>query len=185
MQKDYQYLARVFLLAAGVALIPATMPAQTAQDSGRNAPHAAQSTQPNGGATGHNGNGSTGPAVGTDNGGTAGATNGGTTGTAQGNTPGQTNGTAAGPGKGVTANSTTGGSGGSGYGLWGLLGLFGFFRPRGTGQTLRFADRHSPRRQIDLPARELERCKMRTAAAILNQGSRSFRRSSRFLRLIG
>ena len=105
MQSVFSKLASVGVLALGLALIPATLPAQTGRAAGSDNPTTTTPAQNGSAANTANSNDQNGSAVNPNN------------------NPNQ----AAVPPAGTAGTNNTGNNGGGGWGLWGLVGLLGLF----------------------------------------------------------
>lgn len=132
MRSLFSKLAGMGVLALGLALIPATLPAQSNNGSATSGNQAATAPAPN-----QNGNAAN--TAGTDQNGNA----------ANPNNPNR----AAVPPAGTTADNGTanGNGGGGGWGLWGLvglLGLFGLARGRGRATYVEPRDRDINDRRV-------------------------------------
>ena len=106
MQSLFSKLASLGVLALGLALVPATLPAQTSSAAGNGQPAATAPANQNGSAA-NTANDQNGNAVNPNNN------------PNQASTP---------PAGSATANNgSANNSGGGGWGMWGLLGLLGLF----------------------------------------------------------
>jgi MYXO-CTERM domain-containing protein len=132
MKSVFSKLASLGVLALGLALVPATLPAQNNNAAGTSGNQAATAPAPNqnGNAANTAGNGQNGNAA----------------------NPNNPNPAAAPPaGTAATGNNTGDNGGGGGWGLWGLvglLGLFGLARGRGRATYVEPRDRDINDRRV-------------------------------------
>lgn len=129
MQSLFSKLASMGVLALGLALVPATLPAQTSSAAG-------------------SGNQATAPAP-SQNGNAANSTNSDQNGNAV-NPNNNSNQAAVPPAGTPNTNSTDGNSGGGGWGLWGLVGLLGLFGlAKGRGRATSYVETRDRDRDIN------------------------------------
>ncbi|HJS98376.1 MAG TPA: hypothetical protein VJ756_04735 [Terriglobales bacterium] len=131
MQSVFSKLASVGVLALGLALVPATLPAQTGRTAGSGNPTAATPAQNGNTANTTNSNDQNGSAV----------------------NPNSNPNQASMPPAGAANTNNTGNNGGGGWGLWGLVGLLGLFglaggRRRASNVEIRDRDRDINDRRV-------------------------------------